>query len=91
MEGCNTSEQISFFSTLFRDNLPSQIAQVVANFSVLNSQLLIKDLFLPQTPLEHVNVLSKLIIFKLILVSFSSDVFITFFSELFKLSMLGLL
>ena len=90
MESRDPPKQIRFLSTLLCDNLASQIAQIVTNFGILNRQLLVKTLFLSESSLEHIYLLSKLIIFKLIFVCLTAYVFITLFAQFLELSMLSL-
>ena len=91
IERGDTSEEISLFSALLSDYLTAKITQIVSKFRILDCKLLVKSFLLAKTSCEHVDFFAKLIIFKLIFVSFSSDILITFLPKLLELAMLGLL
>ena len=91
VERIDTTEKIGFLCTMLSQDLAAQIAQIITKFRILDCHLLVKSLFLSKAPLEHVDLFSELVVFKLILVSFSPDVLIALLPQFFKLSMLGLL
>jgi len=71
--------------------LTSEIAQIVADLDVLDGELLIQTFFLSEASLEHVDLLAKLIIFKLVFVCFAPNFFVSLFPELSEFTLFGLL
>jgi hypothetical protein len=70
--------------------LISKLTHISLHLFVQTAQLLIQDLFLSQTPLEHLNFVSELIILELVLVGFASDFLVALLPQLLELSLLAL-
>jgi hypothetical protein len=54
-------------------------------FVIEPAQLFIECLFLPESPLEHLNLISQLIVLELVLVSFPPNLLVTLLPQLFEL------
>ena len=91
MERRDSTEQVGLLCTLFGDDLSAQIAQIIAQFSVLHSKLLIESFLLSESSCEHVDLLAKLVIFKLILLGLTPDILVALLSQLLELAVFRLL
>lgn len=53
--------------------------------------MIIQILFLPKLALEHLNLVSELIVFELVLVGLTTDLIVTLISEFLKLTLFAVL
>ncbi len=87
----NTSKDIDPFLLDLNCVLVSQFTQVALHLLVKFAELLVEILLLAKASLVHADLIPLLVKFKLVFVGLPPDFLITFVSQLFELSFLGIL